>query len=472
MKEFYAFFLRALLCLAVFHTALPGSEARAQYYSKRTITDPSSASGAYTGGYYEFLPPGYDPNGTRLYPIMIFNHGSGEFGDGSTAQLARVLTNGPPKLINNGTFPTSFTVNGKTFTFIVIAPQFSTEGFGPDEAAVVDYMLSHYKADPNRLYLTGLSAGGTPVWYYPALSSATCLKVAALVPVAGHGIMDLSDALQVASNHLPVYATQNANDPTVMTSYTTTNVDEINSYPGVDPRAVDTIFDDASHSGTHDAWTTTYDPNFRNPAVGNLNVYEWMLQYSRGAAAPLPVTMTDYTATLSADGTEVNVDWTTTVEQNNKYFILQRSSDGKSFSSLDTIAPAASSGEGHSYAYTDQAPLKGNNFYRLTQVDLDGKATGFGVLKVTVGATGSSFTLKLSPNPTSNTLYLEGTRGGQGGLEIDLSDLQGKVLKTWNVQQQGAIWNKSIDVSNLPRGNYFIRVRGTGIRWVQQFSKL
>jgi hypothetical protein len=51
MKEFYSFFLKALLCLAIFHTAIPGSEARAQYYSKRTITDPSSASGAYTGGY-------------------------------------------------------------------------------------------------------------------------------------------------------------------------------------------------------------------------------------------------------------------------------------------------------------------------------------------------------------------------------------------------------------------------------------
>src|SRR5450755_811541 len=125
MKEFYRFCSVALLCFSVL---LSPASVEAQYYSKRTITDPSSASGAYTGGYYEFLPPGYDPNGTKLYPIMIFNHGSGEQGDGSTVQLARVLANGPPKLINNGTFPTSFTVNGQTFTFIVIAPQFSTEG--------------------------------------------------------------------------------------------------------------------------------------------------------------------------------------------------------------------------------------------------------------------------------------------------------------------------------------------------------
>ena len=469
MKELYSFFLKALLCLAVAHVALPGSEARAQYYSKRTITDPSSASGAYTGGYYEFLPPGYNPNGTTLYPIMIFNHGSGEQGDGSTAQLARVLANGPPKLINNGTFPTSFTVNGQTFSFIVIAPQFNTEGFGPDEAAVVDYMLSHYKADPGRLYITGLSAGGTPVWYYPALSSVTCLKVAAILPVAGHGILDQGDANQMASNHLPVYATQNADDPTVPTYYTTTNVNELNS-AGITPRAIASIWSDPGQDGNHDAWTRTYDPNYFNPDIGGLNAYQWMLQYSRNLAV-LPITLTNYTAALSTDGMGVNIDWTTAVENDNKYFILQRSADGKAFSSLDTIAPAASSGNGHSYTYTDRAPLKGDNFYRLSQVDLDGKTTVFGVLKVTTAAPGQSFALKLSPNPASNTLYLEGAQGGQGTLEIDLSDVQGKVLKTWTVQKQGATWNQSIDVSNLPRGNYFIRVRGTGIRSVQQFSK-
>ena len=468
MKEFYSFFLKALLCLVIIHGVLPGSEARAQYYTKRTITDPSSASGAYTGGYYEFLPPGYDPNGTKLYPIMIFNHGSGENGDGSTAQLASVLAHGPPQLINNGSFPASFTVNGQTFSFIVIAPQFSTQGFGPDEAVVVNYMLSHYKADPNRLYITGLSQGGSPTWYYPALSAANCLKVAALVPVCADGALDLGDALQMASNHLPVYATHNADDPTIDPNWTISSVNEMNSYPGINPRAIASIWTD-EHG--HDAWTRTYDPNYLNPDIGSVNVYQWMLQYSRAASAPLPVTMINYTATLSADGTEVNVDWTTTVEQNNKYFILQRSPDGKNFSSLDTIAPAASSGEGHSYAYSDPAPLKGDNFYRLNQVDLDGKTTVFGVLKVSTAATGQSFALKLSPNPASNTLYLEGTQGGQGTLEIDLSDVQGKVLKTLSVQKQGATWNQSIDVSNLPRGNYFIRVRGTGIRSVQQFSK-
>jgi hypothetical protein len=468
MKEFYRFCLKGLLCLAVVFTVLPGGKAQAQYYSKRTITDPSSASGAYTGGYYEFLPPGYDPNGTKLYPIMIFNHGSGEQGDGSTAQLARVLANGPPKLINNGTLPTSFTVNGQTFSFIVIAPQFSTEGIGPDEAVVVDYMLRHYKADPNRLYITGLSAGGTPTWYYPALSSTTCLKVAALLPVAGHGILDSLDAIQMASNHLPVYATQNANDPTVPTEYTITNVRELNSYPGINPRAIASIWSDPGQIGNHDAWTRTYDPNYLNPDIGGLNAYQWMLQYSR-AAVPLPVTLAAWSATLSADHLQIVLSWTTANEENNRYFIIQRSADGKQFTNLDSI-PATNGISGSQYTYTDRSPLEPDNYYRLAQVDLDGKTTLYSVLKVSIPLSEKSL-FRVSPNPVANTLYLEFAQPGAGNVSVSLSDASGRTLRTWQFQKAGDLWNQPIDLSNLPAGNYFMRLRSGQFQAVQQFVK-
>ncbi len=81
--------------------------------------------------------------------------------------------------------------------------------------------------------------------------------------------------------------------------------------------------------------------------------------------------------------TATTVDWTTANEENNKYFILQRSADGQKFSDIDTIA-AANQASGHAYSDIDRAPLAGNNFYRLSQVDNDGKTTLFGVLEVTV----------------------------------------------------------------------------------------
>src|ERR1700694_3606519 len=88
-----------------------------QVQTPRYITTSSNSH-----GFYEYLPAGYG-TGSQKYPLMIFIHGIGELGNG-VSDLPRVLKNGPPKLINNGTFPNSFTVNGNTFSYIVISPQF------------------------------------------------------------------------------------------------------------------------------------------------------------------------------------------------------------------------------------------------------------------------------------------------------------------------------------------------------------
>src|ERR1700716_1419593 len=76
---------------------------------------------ANSHGYYEYLPEGYN-SGNLTYPLMIFLHGYGEIGNGSSA-LPMILINGVPKLINDGLFPNSFTVNSQTYRFIVISPQ-------------------------------------------------------------------------------------------------------------------------------------------------------------------------------------------------------------------------------------------------------------------------------------------------------------------------------------------------------------
>jgi len=470
MKELYRFFSKVFLCLALISFYAGTGEAFAQSYSERKAVHETSATDVFTGSWYEQLPPGYDPNGSTLYPVIIFTHGSGEMGDGSSSQLSLVLANGPPKLVHNGTFPTSFTVNGHTYSFIVLSPQYSGEDLQVNAtSAFINYALSHYKIDPDHVYLTGLSAGGTPVWYYPAKSAANTLKLAAIVPVAAHGQMDPGDAAVVAQNHLPVYATHNTNDPQVPTSYTTTNVAEMND-AGANPAAIAHIFSDAQHDGFHDAWSTTYDPGFRPSDIGGKNVYEWMLSYSRNISGPLPVKLTDYTATPTADGTQVEVNWTTAVEQNNKQFIIQRSADGKEFTALDSIAPAAPSGGGHSYTYTDRTPLQGNNFYRLTQADLDGKTTYFDVLKVTIGSP-TATSLRVSPNPSSGMIYLDLVSPELGSLQVVLTDVQGKTLRTWNFNKQGMSWSQSINLSNLPAGGYFIRVQGTTIREVRQFIR-
>jgi len=456
MKEFYQFYSRALLCLAL--SVIVPHLGISQVQTPRHVTTSSSSN-----GFYEYLPAGYE-SGSKTYPLMIFIHGTGELGDGG-ADLPKVLVNGPPKLLNDQAhpFPTSFTVNGNTYSFIILSPQFIYWPPSADIDAFITYAIQHYRVDASRIYLTGLSLGGGVTWFYASMNSTYANKLAAILPVSGSAI-DAPSAQIIASANLPVFATHNEDDPTVPSSNTINNIALINSSsPPPTPRAIDTIFPVSGH----DSWTTTYNPAFTHRG---LNVYQWMLQYSRGISVPLPVTLTDYSASLSDDKTQVNIDWTTLSEQNNQYFILQRAGDGKQFANLDTITPTGQPGGGSSYVYTDRSPLPGNNFYRLSQVDKDGKTTFYGILQMTIPVHSTS-SLRISPNPASGVVYLDLVNPEQGMLQVNLLDVQGRTLRTLGFRKQSLDWHQSIDLSGIPPGSYFIRIRGNTIREVQPFIK-
>ena len=448
-----------MLCLFLCVCVLTATRTGAQTLTARN-TSPASGS----NGYYEYLPAGYSSTGNP-YPLIVFNGGQGQYGNGGS-DLSRMLSgDGLPEYIKNGQFPNSFTVNGQTYSFIVLMPQF---GSTPDTAQVDEvfqYALNHYNVDAHRLYVTGISDGGGVTAAY-AGSDYGAGRLAAVLTVCGNDGMNDHQIADVASNSIPFFATHNVNDPTVPSWVTTQNVTNINNYqPTPAVLAVDTLF----NAAVHDAWTNTYDPT-HNIYKNQLNVYQWMLQYSRGGATPLPVRLTAYSAMAGADGTSVNVDWTTAMEQNNAYFIVQRSGDGSSFGNLDTVAAAAAAGGGHSYVYTDEAPLPGDNLYRLEQVDLDGKATFYGVLKVSLGGSGKQ-TLLVSPNPAYDVVNLHLEHPETGTLQISLTDMQGRTVRSWIFAKQGTIWDQQLQLSGLAAGSYVLQVRGTAIREIQTIVK-
>ena len=51
-------------------------------------------------------------------------------------------------------------VNGQTFRYIVILPEFKTAASVVDIDHMITYLIAHYKVDPNRVYLTGNNSGG------------------------------------------------------------------------------------------------------------------------------------------------------------------------------------------------------------------------------------------------------------------------------------------------------------------------
>ncbi|HKV07777.1 MAG TPA: Ig-like domain-containing protein [Thermoanaerobaculia bacterium] len=109
-------------------------------------------------GYYEYLPFGYDDSLPEDWPVVIFLHGIGERGNGTT-ELSKVLNQGLPKNINNGT----------RYPFLVISPQSPTTAGSWSVAnldSLVQFIKSNYQVDEDRIFLTGLSYGGIGTWSY------------------------------------------------------------------------------------------------------------------------------------------------------------------------------------------------------------------------------------------------------------------------------------------------------------------
>ncbi|MEZ2443159.1 PKD domain-containing protein [Chitinophaga sp. RCC_12] len=230
-------------------------------------------------GFYEYLPAGYTPGSGKKYPLIIFFHGNGELASYGSP-LSAVLRNGLPRVINDGKFPTTFTVNNQTFSFIVISPQFNTWPGSGDVTLFKNYLLTKYDIDPSRIYITGLSMGGGLTWGALCEDKTKAKAFAAAAVVCGMYPPTTAYAAVVASNNTPVWAFHNDADPTVPSDYSKNWIKYINAtVPAPNPLAKLSIYSAASH----DAWTRAYDPATKEDGK---NMYEWMLQYTQGGTVP------------------------------------------------------------------------------------------------------------------------------------------------------------------------------------------
>lgn len=420
-------------------------------------------------GFYEYLPQGYATG--NFFPVIIAIHGQGQTGDGGTGAdgLIKVRANGPSKVINDGQFPTSFTVNGQTHKFIVISPQFTQWPNFTDVNEIINYVIANYKVNQNRIYLTGLSMGGGAVWDYAGQTVAFANRLAGIVPVCGASFPENTRARNMAAANLPVLATHNRDDPTVPSSYTTDYVNRINAAPPPNPLALKYVWTDINVT-SHDAWTRTYNPNNKIFGINNnLSIYEWMLQYQRNIQQiPLPVVLSHYSAILTAVNT-VKISWTTTFEQNNDYFTIERSVDGVNFTLLGQVA-ANNISTGSNYNFEHTNPAAGDNYYRLSQTDIDRKITVYSIHKVRISSIESN-TVLLYPNPVRDNLSIRMTNSYSGELTIGVINSSGSVSRNVKVAKIGASLQQGLSIAELPAGYYTLEIKGLNYSYSAPFIK-
>jgi len=402
MKQLYKLFRAATLCLAV--TLLVPGLLHAQ---KRTLTAHASTKiDNIIGGFYTSLPASYNSSGSKTYPLLIFVHGIGEEGDGSAAALPAVLRNGPPMQINqevnygkDANFPDPVVVNGKSFEFIVVSPQFNQWPTWAGEVQamndMINYCIANYRVDASKIYMTGLSMGGGITW--DCAGSTSNNRLAGVVVVAGASSPSAGAVSQIIKEHLPVWATHNLNDPTVPESATVAWVNQINS-GGANPQALETIFNATGHGG----WIPTYGapgtPGITNSA--GQNVYQWMLQYKRSGDNIL----------IDNGGTTTQASPTVSAGSNQTLTLAAATSTSAAATTTSTTLTGSASTTGSiaSYQWTQVSGPNTATFgnAKAASSSVSGLAQGTYVFKLTatdnVGQTSSAqVTITVNPAPVS-----------------------------------------------------------------------
>jgi hypothetical protein len=183
-------------------------------------------------------------------------------------------------------------------------------------------------------------------------------------------------------------------------------------------------------------------------------------EYILGRTGIVPLHLLSFSAVKQ--GEHALLQWQTSDEINTSHFETERSNDALGFKKIGIINAADNSGT-HNYNFTDNAPAKGINYYRLKQVDRDGGYTYSPIAKVVFEKDGAA--LIAFPNPAVNTITIKYT-GDQKKIKLSIFDLAGRQVMFKELNNEN-IWQAN--VSGLAKGTYTIRLND-GER--QSFVKL
>ncbi|MBF9222629.1 T9SS type A sorting domain-containing protein [Hymenobacter ruricola] len=176
---------------------------------------------------------------------------------------------------------------------------------------------------------------------------------------------------------------------------------------------------------------------------------------------PLPVTLTSFEA--KKVGTNALLTWQSANERNNKGYNVQVSTDGKSFRTLGFVSSESpNSTTQREYSYTDvQEGKTGIRYYRLEQVDLDGKTAQFAARAVNFGGKAAESTAVAYPSPlnSGDQLRLALGAGLAGTGQIRVLDMTGRTVSTQSVDLEiGANDVEVARMGELKAGIYMVNV--------------
>ncbi len=190
-----------------------------------------------------------------------------------------------------------------------------------------------------------------------------------------------------------------------------------------------------------------------------------------GVTGVLPVLFSNFN--VVKNGNAADLSWITLSETNNKGFYIERSSDGRNFTSIAFMASKAggNSSQSISYVYTDKLPLSFDNYYRLQQVDKDGRKTYSEIIMVNFAKVIISLQAKIYPNPASHQLNILVNASENMKLSATISSASGSIVKQQSLIVVAGNNTLTLPIQHLSAGTYFLQLKAGNFDTVIPFTK-
>lgn len=161
----------------------------------------------------------------------------------------------------------------------------------------------------------------------------------------------------------------------------------------------------------------------------------------------LPVTLTAFTA--KRQGNKSQLQWKLTAEHNVKEYIVERSREGRSYSTVGTQPSLGPTAQERTYTLYDASPFNGANYYRIKTVDEDGKTSYSAVVELSFDM---MINITVYPNPVRDYAIISGV---ENGMQVTVFDLTGQKL----LQKEAVANRVEINLKHLPAAVYRVVVQ-------------
>ncbi len=200
------------------------------------------------------------------------------------------------------------------------------------------------------------------------------------------------------------------------------------------------------------------NPNFPGSSQARISYY--LDDVSIEKISMLPVKLVSFEGKNTDEG--IILDWKTASEINNCRFEIQRGENPRSFTTIGTVEGAINSNAFEEYSFIDKQPLSTTAYYRLRQVDCDGK---FEYSKI-IAIEGVAPRMTIHPNPVQDNIRLQWEKPGT--FEVGIWNISGQEVVAPQKYNEQAF---DIGLSHLPPGIYLLKAVHNGHSYTEKIIK-